>query len=114
VRSICLVTGESYAHVRQDLAHLQKTMTGGLYPSISDGVMTPVHYLYLTSKGWVLQLTKNAYLPDIPRDGRYIAVIPRHMMAVRDGTVWDVWDSRFSRRTKSGYPRLLGYYVPPT
>ena len=114
VRSICLVTGEAYAHVRQDLAHLQKTMTGGLYPSISDGVMTPVHYLYLTSKGWALQLTKNAYLPDIPRDGRYIAVIPRHMMAVRDGTVWDVWDSRFSRRTKSGYPRLLGYYVPPT
>ena len=50
----------------------------------------------------------------MPRDGRYIAVIPRHMMAVRDGTVWDVWDSRFSRRTKSGYPRLLGYYVPPT
>ena len=58
VRSICLVTGEAYAHVRQDLAHLQKTMTGGLYPSISDGVMTPVHYLYLTSKGWALQLTK--------------------------------------------------------
>ena len=113
VRAICLITGESYNHVREDLSYLQKKMTGGLYPSIADGVMTPVHYLYLTGKGWELTLTKNAYLPDIPRDGHFIAVIPRHVMAIRHGTVWDAWDSRFSRRTKSGYPRLLGYYSPP-
>lgn len=113
VRAICLITGESYNHVREDLSYLQKKMTGGLYPSIADGVMTPVHYLYLTGKGWELTLTKNAYLPDIPRDGNFIAVIPRHVMAIRHGTVWDAWDSRFSRRTKSGYPRLLGYYSPP-
>ncbi|CAI8335046.1 MAG: Uncharacterised protein [Halieaceae bacterium] len=114
VRAICLVTGDVYADVRRDLSYLQKKMTGGLYPSIADGVMTPVHYLYLTGKGWRLELTKNTYLPDIPRDGRFIAVIPRHVMAVCDGTVWDAWDSRFSRKTKSGYPRLLGYYCPPT
>ena len=66
VRAICLITGESYNHVREDLSYLQKKMTGGLYPSIADGVMTPVHYLYLTGKGWELTLTKNAYLPDIP------------------------------------------------
>jgi hypothetical protein len=113
VRAICLITGESYTHVRQDLSYLQKKMTGGLYPSIADGVMTPVHYLYLTSKGWELTLTKGTYLTDIPREGDHIAVIPRHMMAVRDGTVWDSWDSRFSRRTKNGNPRLLGYYTPP-
>ena len=113
VRAICLITGESYNHVREDLSYLQKKMTGGLYPSIADGVMTPVHYLYLTGKGWELTLTKNAYLPDIPRGGHFIAVIPRHVMAIRNGTVWDAWDSRFSRRTKSGYPRLLGYYSPP-
>ena len=76
--------------------------------------MTPVHYLYLTGKGWALTLTKNAYLPEIPRDGNFIAVIPRHVMAIRNGAVWDAWDSRFSRKTKSGYPRLLGYYSPPT
>ena len=109
VRAICLITGDAYSHIRQDLSYLQKKMTGGLYPSISDGVMTPVHYLYLTSKGWELTLTKSAYLPDIPRDGNHIAVIPRHMMAVREGAVWDSWDSRFSRRTKSGSHRLVGY-----
>ena len=114
VRAICLITGEPYTHVRQDLSYLQKKMTGGLYPSIADGVMTPVHYLYLTGKGWELTLTKGTYLTDIPREGDYIAVIPRHVMAVRDGTVWDSWDSRFSRRTKNGYPRLLGYYTPPS
>ena len=112
-RAICLITGEPYTNVRKDLSSLQKKMTGGLYPSISDGVMTPVHYLYLTEKGWELTLTKNAYLPDIPRDGHFIAVIPRHVMAIRHGTVWDAWDSRFSQRTKCGYPRLLGYYSPP-
>ena len=34
------------------------------------------------------------------------------MMAIRDGIIYDSWDSRFSRRTRSGYPRLLGYYTP--
>ena len=82
VRAICLITGESYNHVREDLSYLQKKMTGGLYPSIADGVMTPVHYLYLTGKGWELTLTKNAYLPDIPRDGHFIAVIPLSLIHI--------------------------------
>ncbi len=113
VRSISLVAGEPYKQIRADLASLQKKMTGGLYPSISDGVMTPIHYIYLTGRGWELTLTKGQYLNEIPREGCLIAVIPRHMMAIRDGVVWDAWDSRFSKRTRSGFPRLLGYYRPP-
>ena len=114
VRAICVITGADYNSVRKDLSAMQRDMTGGLYPSITDGVMTPVHYKYLLDRGWGLVLTKGAYLMDVPRDRTLIAVIPRHMMAIRDGIIHDSWDSRFSRRTRSGYPRLLGYYTPPT
>lgn len=109
-RAIAIATGEHYRNVRRDLDGLVKEMTGGLDTTTNNGTPTPVSYRYLDLKGWELVLTKGQYLKDLPSDGTYIACLPRHMVAVINGTLHDTWDSRKSKRTKCGSPKLEGYY----
>ncbi len=110
-RSIAIATETPYRQVYRDLTALTRSMTGGLDTSVRRGCSEAVSHRYLTDHGWSVVLTPNSYLVDAPTDRRIIAVLPRHNVAVIYGTVHDSWDSRVSRRTKCGSPRLLGYYV---
>ena len=110
-RSIAIATETPYRQVYKALTELTKLMTGGIRTTVRDGCSKEVAHQYLTDLGWSLVLTPNCYLIDAPTDQRIIAVLPRHKVAVLNGTVHDSWDSRVSRRTKCGSPRLLGYYV---
>ena len=109
-RSIAIATGISYRTVRKALTDLTVEMTGGLDRSAANGVSVPVSYAYLVSIGWELVLTKKSYLRDLPTRGTLIACLPRHKVAVIDGTLNDSWDSRKCERTKCGSPVLQGYY----
>ena len=110
-RSIAIATGIPYKRGRKDLTDLTKEMTGGLETSAANGVLAPVYHRYLTDLGWEVVITKGQYLnSDLGESGPVIARLPRHMVAIVDGSVRDSWDSRKSRRTKSGFPKLTGYY----
>ena len=109
-RAISIATGKNYRDIRSDLDALTTKMTGGLQTTTNNGTPNPVSYRYLDLTGWELVLTKGQYLKDIPRNGIYIACIPRHMVTVINGIAHDTWDSTKSRRTKCGSPKLEGYY----
>lgn len=109
-RAIAIATEIPYRQVRKALTDLTIEMTGGLDRSAANGVSVPVSHAYLTSLGWQLVLTKKSYLCDLPTRGTLIACLPRHKVAVIDGTLNDRWDSRKSKRTKCGSPVLEGYY----
>ena len=113
-RSIAIATNTSYRKIYRDLAGLTNSMTGGLDTTVRDGCSQAVAHQYLTDLGWSVVLTPNRYLKDAPRDQLIIAELPRHKVAVIHGTVHDSWDSRVSKRTKCGSPRMLGYYVAPS
>ena len=81
--------------------------------TVANGVYEPVSHAYLVKLGWELILTKGAYLCDLPKRGTLIACLSRHNIAVKDGTLFDSWDSRKSKRTKCGSPVLKGYYFKP-
>ena len=110
-RAIAIATGEHYRNVRRDLDELCSEMTGGLDTSTNNGTPVPVSHKHLTDAGWLLVLTKGAYLNELPTTGTYIACLPRHSVAVIDGVVNDTWDSRKSNRTKCGSPKMEGYYT---
>ena len=110
-RAIAIATDTQYRQIYKALSGLTKVMTGGLETTARNGCSKPVAHQYLTGLGWSLVLTPKCYLIDAPKNQRIIAVLPRHKVAVINGTVHDSWDSRVSRRTKNGSPRLLGYYI---
>ena len=110
-RSIAIATETSYRQVYKGLTELTKLMTGGIKTTVRNGCSKEVAHQYLTTLGWSLVLTPNSNLKDAPQDQTIIAVLPRHKVAVINGIVNDTWDSRVSRRTKCGSPRLLGYYI---
>ena len=112
-RAITIATGLSYREVRKSLTELTIEMTGGLERSVANGVSSPVSHAYLVKLGWELFLTKGSYLCDLPKRDTLIACLTRHFVAVKDGTVFDSWDSRKSNRTKCGSPVLEGYYFKP-
>ena len=109
-RAIAITTEQHYRDVRRDLDALVSEMTGGLDTSTNDGTPEPVSHKYLIDRGWTLALTKGQYLKDLPNKGTFIACLTRHSVAVINGVVHDSWDSRVSRRTKCGSPKMLGYY----
>ena len=113
-RSIAIATGIPYKRVRKDLTDLTKEMTGGLETSAANGVLAPVYHRYLTDLGWEVVITKGQYLKsDLGEPGPIITRLTRHTVAIVDGAIRDTWDSRKSRksrRTKSGFPKLKGYY----
>lgn len=117
VRAICIALGKPYREIYRALGDMYGEMTGGLERSARDGVALPVSYRYLTERGWDLTLTprpRTYFTADeIPMQRTIIAVLPRHFAAVIDGVVMDAWDSRKSARTKSGAPKLLGFYSTP-
>ena len=110
-RAIAIATETPYRQVYRDLTALTKSMTGGLDTSVRRGCSRIVAHRYLIDLGWSVVRTPNGYLTDAPTDEWIIAALPRHKMAILDGTVHDSWDSRFCQRTKCGSPRLLGYYI---
>lgn len=113
-RAIAIATKQGYRKTYNELGELYKEMTHGLETSPRSGVETPVFCNYLTRLGWAVAVTPNAYLSDIPRAGVYIADLSsRHVVTVIDGVVYDTWDSRRSNRTKSGSPKMNGYFYLP-
>lgn len=115
-RAIAIATGSPYRRIYKELGDLYSIMTGGLERSPRNGVAMPVTHRYLIDRGWELWHTPNAYFTSqlIPMEGTVIAVLPRHKACVIDGVVFDGWDSRKSNRTKSGAPKLLGFYSLPS
>ena len=111
IRAAAIANGDSYKGTKNALNRLVKEMTGGLGTSCNNGTPTPVAHKYLTDLGWKLTLTKGAYLHDFDFSGRtVICCLSSHNMCVIDNVVQDTWDSRKSRRTKCGSPKLLGFY----
>lgn len=114
IRAAAIALGQGYRKTKSELNELLKEMTGGLERSCNDGTPAAVLHRYLTDRGWVLVLTPKGYLDQYNFAGMSIvACLPRHNMAILDNVVNDTWDSRFSRRTKSGSQRLEGYYWRP-
>ena len=109
-RAICIANGLKYRETRGHLDKLNMEMSGGLDTSTQNGTSTPVSHKFLSDRGWEVVLTKGQYLKDIPQKGTYIACLTRHYVAVIDGVVRDTWDSRKSKRTKCGSPKMRGYY----
>jgi hypothetical protein len=111
IRAIAIAEQQGYRKTKAGLNDLLHEMTGGLQRSCNDGTPLPVSHKYLTDRGYVLTLTKGTYLCDNDFTGRtVIACIPRHKMAIVNGQVLDTWDSRKSRRTNCGSPKLQGFY----
>jgi len=111
MRAAAIATGDSYKGTKKAMNRLLVEMTGGLETSCNSGASTPVYHKYLTDLGYKLTLTKGAYLLDFDFSGRtVICDTPRHIICVVDNVVNDTWDSRKSRRTKCGSPKLNGYY----
>ena len=111
IRAIAIAEQQGYRKTKAGLNDLLHEMTGGLERSCNNGTPQPVSHKYLTDRGYVLTLTKNTYLRDHDFTGRtVIAVIPRHQLAIVNGQVLDTWDSRKSRKTKCGSPKLEGFY----
>ena len=111
-RAIAIGLDRDYREIRTELDRLTKEMTGGFDTTTNNGCSIPVYHRFLMEAGWSPVLTPKSYLNDLPQTGTHIAVLSRHVAAVIDGTVYDAWDSRKCRRTKSGWPKLLGYYSP--
>lgn len=109
-RSIAIALQLPYRKTYTELGELMGEMSMGLETTPRNGVYAPVYCAYLTQRGWKLQITKDAYLDDIPRKGTYIANCKNHLVCVTDGVVLDAWDSRKCNRTKSGSPTMKGYF----
>ena len=111
IRAAAIATGDGYKSTKKAMNGLLVEMTGGLQTSCNSGTPTPVYHKYLTDLGYKLTLTKGAYLSDFDFSGRtVICDLPRHTVCIIDNAVQDIWDSRVSRRTKCGSPKLNGYY----
>lgn len=114
IRAASIALEQGYRTTKSELNELLVEMTGGLERSCNNGTPTPVLHRYLTDRGWVLVLTPKGYLDQYTFAGMtVIACLPNHYAAILDNVVNDTWDSRFSRRTKSGSQRLEGYYWQP-
>lgn len=114
-RAIAIATGTPYRQVYRELTELTKSMTGGLDTSVASGCSNEVAHRYLIDLGWSVVPTPNRYLKDAPRDQRILVKLTeRHDVAVINGTVHDSWDSRVSKRTKCGSPKMAGYYRAPS
>ena len=109
-RALAIGLKRDYGAVRKELDALTKEMTGGFSTTTNNGCSVPVYHRFLSEQGWQPVLMKKAYLKDIPKTGIYIAVLSNHITTVINGVVHDAWDCRKSRRTKSGSPKVLGYY----
>jgi hypothetical protein len=110
-RAIAIATEQHYRKVRADLDALAKEMTGGLRTSTNSGTYVSELHRYMIEQGWTLVLTKGQYLSDLPNSGTLLAVLSRHYVAVVNDIVQDTWDSRKSKRTKCGSPKMDGYYL---
>ena len=110
-RALAIGLKRDYGAVRKELDALTKEMTGGFSTTTNNGCSVPVYHRFLTEQGWQPVLVKKAYLKDVPQKGVYIAVLSGHITTVVDGVVHDAWDCRKSRRTQSGSPKMLGYYI---
>jgi hypothetical protein len=114
IRAIAIAEDQGYRKTKAELNELLHEMTGGLQRSCNNGTPTPVSHKYLTDRGYELVLTPKMYLQDLDfSEMTVIAKIPRHMMTIINNCVNDKWDSRKSRRTKCGSPKLEGYYFKP-
>ena len=112
-RAIAIATDTPYRRVRLEMTEMVKEATGGLVRGVANGCVTPVAHAYLTARGWeAVPTPKGIYLNELPCSGRFIACMTtrRHWAAVINNTVNDMWDSRYTRRTKSGWMKLNGYY----
>ena len=111
IRAAAIANGDSYKGTKKAMNRLVKEMTGGLKTTCNNGTPTPVSHKYLTDLGWELTITKGMYLHDFDfSDRTVICCIPRNKMCVIDNVIQDTWDSRKSRRTNCGSPKLEGYY----
>ena len=110
-RAIAIALDIPYKEVRKELDAITKEMTGGFETTTNNGTTAPIYHRYLTNHGWHPVITKKSYLQDLPKHGTYFAVMTGHVAAVIDNTLYDAWDSRRCRRTKSGSPVLRGYYT---
>ena len=108
-RAIAIATNMPYRRVRLALTDLCVEMTGGMYKGVANGCPTPVAHKFLTQLGWEAVPTE-MYINELPKNQPIIACSKRHWAAVINNTVNDDWDSRKSRRTKTGWMKLHGYY----
>jgi len=109
-RAIVIANNLKYRVTYNALTALTIQMTGGLKITVRNGCPTSVSHKFLIDLGWTLTLTHGQYLRDIPKKGTYIAALTRHLVCIIDHVVHDTWNSRRSRRTKDGSPKMLGYY----
>lgn len=111
-RSIVMATGLDYEWVWESLTELKTKKKGQTVNKKRGTASTGVpHYIsrnYLKSLGWKYIDCKDGEkfvkdnLPDV-----CIADLPGHYVFVKNGVVYDTYDSRGKRKRK-----LEGYYVP--
>jgi len=111
LRAAAIVTDRPYNEVKADIEEINAELTGGLEKSCNNGTPASAIHKYMTGRGFRVVVTKGHYIDSLPKRGRVLAFLPGHFVAVIDGTFRDTWDSRKSWRTKSGIPRLIGYYT---
>lgn len=105
-RAIAIATGKPYDEVYRDLAKANKAAGGKA--SARNGLKREVYEQYLFELGWTWHSApkfegRKARHSDMP-EGVVIARMARHLACVKDGVVYDAWDSRRKM--------IYGYWAP--
>ena len=109
-RAISIAMGADYKWVYDSLAAASKE--AGYKKSARNGVHDKIWEEFVTQHGWEKHPYpriegRQTYPEDLKGLGTLLVRMRRHLVCVKDGVVWDSWDS--SRR-----PIVLNYYKLPT
>jgi hypothetical protein len=108
-RAIVIATGQDYKTTYQELARMHKKVTGER--TARKGISRKIYEKYLSALGWKWTPTmgigtgcKVHLRKDELPHGRLIVCLSKHMAAVIDGVVHDIYDpSRLGSRCVYGY-----------
>lgn len=116
-RAIAIATGTPYARVYDEinLAAQRERPRAGKRSSARVGVAKPTIRRYLAGLGWewipTMALGSGCRVhlrsDDLPRAGRLVVAVSRHLVAVIDGVAHDTHDP-----SRGGSRCVYGYYMP--
>ena len=108
VRAIAIALELDYKYVYDEIAKRNKLAYGKR--TARDGVHKKIYDKFLKENGWVWHSApkfdgRKAYHRDMPK-GYVIGRMAKHLVAIKDGIVYDTFDSR--------HKMIYGYWAIPT
>jgi len=110
-RAVAIYFQQPYRATYDKLGDVEAELTGGLCRSVRDGTGYPTLVAYMALRKQALTVCKGAeYIHELPLKGRFLVVLANHYATLIDNVWYDSWDSRYSKRTKHGGQKMLGYF----